>query len=97
MACTFRPSKDAQKAIEKIKADNDLKTNSKALEYVLTNFHPSQKVFRETQAYLVQALDELTAIKLAIANKQHADSQYNEMVKNLIPKQSAGKSSGSTK
>ena len=44
MACTFRPSKDAEKAIEKIKRDHGLKTNSKALD------SPVERFFIELQS-----------------------------------------------
>ncbi|MBT6217841.1 MAG: hypothetical protein HOI42_13890 [Candidatus Marinimicrobia bacterium] len=46
MACTFRPSKDAEKAIEKIKRDHGLKTNSKALEYVLVIKNESDLAYK---------------------------------------------------
>jgi hypothetical protein len=86
MACTFRPSEKAQKAIEKIKRDHGLKINSKALEYVLTNFGLVEKELRATKMDLRETREELKYIKKAIGNKLSADRDYKEMIKVLIPK-----------
>jgi len=88
MAFTFRPSKNGTKKMEQIKSENDLKTNSKALEYVLKNFQFIENESRNTKKQLSEIDNELRSIKEIIVNKFESDRSYNEMICNLIPKES---------
>ena len=85
MAFTFRPSENAVQELEKIKSENDLKTNSKAIDYVLRDFRLTEKELREAQKDLAATKKELEAIKNIIAKKTETDRIYNELVGTLIP------------
>jgi len=85
MAFTFRPSKQAEKAIEKIKGETGLKTNSKALEYALENFGLIERELKQTREQLNKTDNELNHIKMTIVNKNESDRVYQKMICDLIP------------
>ena len=77
MAFTCRLSDQALAEIERIKTDQKIKTNSKAIEYVLQNFR-AQGVRQQ----LVEG--ELRALKKIIADKAQADKAYDTVINDLV-------------
>jgi len=85
MAFTFRPSTQAESEIEKIKAEAEINTNSKALDYVLRNFRLMEKELRDAEKKFEKSEQELSTIKNIIARKTETDRIYNELAGTLIP------------
>ena len=86
MACIFRPSKEAQKNIEKIKADHDLKTNSKALEYVLNNFGLIEKQLKATEKRRQHTESQLINIQRVLVIKEDSDRSYKKNDGRIVTK-----------
>jgi len=80
MAFTFRPSKEAAKALEKIKKGKQIATCSKVIEYVLTRFLSLEKELSETRAELSALKSEFASSKWTIIRKQEADMDFKRMV-----------------
>lgn len=83
---TFRPSGKAEKAIEQIKKEAGINTNSKVLEYILHQFPVLQNELKDTYAELEKTEQELRIIKMTVANKTESDLAYNKMICNLVSK-----------
>lgn len=84
MAMTFRPSDEAAQALEKIKDKLYLKTNSKAIEYVLTTFLDMRDDIRDLEAELARAQSAIRAVNRIIKNKARADAEYQRLVAELV-------------
>ena len=86
MAFTFRPSDEATAAMEKIKKDNGIATNSKAIEYALRNFQAMDKALRGTEKQLDKTELELRNIKMTLTRKTETDLAYTRMISELVSK-----------
>ena len=86
MAFTFRPSKKAAIALEKIKSENDLKTSSSVLEYVLGNFQLLEKELSEAERKSDTLSNILERTKEIILNKAECDRNYEDMIRGFDTK-----------
>ena len=83
MAFTYRPNKSTEDELEEIKDRENIKTNSKALDHVIS-WHLNLKSKVKDQEKQIRALqNELFEIKSIIKRKNSADSEYQNLIKTL--------------
>ena len=83
MAFNFRPSNDAQEAIEQIKHRKNLKTNSKAVEYALVNFLESERQIKVLQDQTWALQSNIDMMIITVQDREKSDINYQDMLKRI--------------
>lgn len=76
MAFTYRPTPQADAAIEQIKKKTGIIANSKVITHCLTRFLPVQAALEAEEKRRRDLQNELAKIKRILQDKQAADQQF---------------------
>lgn len=83
MAFTYRPDDEIQARLDEIKKQEEIKANSKALDYIIS-LHLNLKSKVNNQEKKIRELEtELYEIKSILKQKNHADLKLQKLIESF--------------
>jgi hypothetical protein len=83
MSMSYRPKIEVVEALNGLKEELYLKTNSKVLDHVLLNFSEKLSEIRQMEGMINYLNDQLTALKRVHIKKKSAELQLDKLLDDI--------------